>query len=100
MDDLIILDNLFKTQNGQIHLELFKESNIIKINNNNKENFDKEISFNTQSLASQMINYKDAYILLEIQADIPYDTVEPGKMSVPKIIYLKNSYDLVVYLKI
>ena len=51
MNDLIILDNLFKKSDDQIHFELFKESNIVKINNNNKENFNKEVSFNTQSLA-------------------------------------------------
>ena len=79
MDDLIILDNLFKKQNDQIQFELFKESNIIKFNNNNKRNFNKEISFNTQSLASKIVNYKDAYILLEIQVDIPYDQTNQGK---------------------
>ena len=42
MDDLIILDNLFKKSDDQIHFELFKESNIIKINNNNKENLIKK----------------------------------------------------------
>ena len=61
-----ILENLFEKHNDQIHFDLFKESNIIAHNNNNQGNFNKEINFNTQSLASQIINYKDAYILLEI----------------------------------
>ena len=73
MDDLIILDNLFKKQNDEIHFDLFKESNIVELNNNNKGFFDREMNFNTQSFASQIINYKDAYILLEIQVDVPYD---------------------------
>ena len=62
MNDLRILENLFEKHDDQIHFELFKESNIVAHNNNNQENFDKEINFNTQSLASQLINYKDAYI--------------------------------------
>ena len=53
--------------------------------------------FNTQSLASKILIYKDAYILLEIQVDIPYDDTDQGKKSVPKLIYLKKSYELVEY---
>ena len=79
MDDLKILDNLFKKQNDEIHFDLFKESNIVELNNNNKESFNREINFNTQSFASQKINCKDAYILLEIQVDIPYDQTDQGK---------------------
>ena len=100
MDDSIILDNLFEKKNDEIHFDLFKESNIVELNNNNKEFFNREINFNTQSFASQIINYKDAYILLEIQVDIPYDQTDQGKKSVPKLIYLKKSYELVEYLKI
>ena len=72
MDDFRILENLFEKHNDHIHFDLFKESNIIA-HNNNQGNFNKEISFNTQSLASQIINYKDAYILLEIQVAVPYE---------------------------
>ena len=53
MDDFRILENLFEKHNDQIHFDLFKESNIIGHNNNNQGNFNKEINFNTQSLASQ-----------------------------------------------
>ena len=63
----------------EIHFDLFKESNIIALNNNNQGNFNKEIKFNTQSLASQIINYKDAYILLEIQVAVPYQREDQGK---------------------
>ena len=100
MDDLIILDNLSRKQNVQIHFELFKESNIIGVNDNNNGNFNKEVTFNTQSLASKIINYKDAYILLQIQVDNPYDSTDQGKKSVPKLVYLKKSSELVEYLKI
>ena len=66
MDDFVILENLFEKHDDKIHFDLFKESNIITHNDNNQGNFDKEINFDTQSLASRIINYKDAYILLEI----------------------------------
>ena len=39
MDDLIILDNLFKKQNDEIHFDLFKTSNIVELNNNNNKEF-------------------------------------------------------------
>ena len=100
MDDYLVLDNLFEKHNDQIHFELFKESNIIALNNNNKGDFNDQITFNTQSLASKMINYKDAYVLLEIQVDVPYDAGVQGKKTIPKEIYIKNSYELVESLKI
>ena len=100
MDDSIILENLFTKYDNEIHFELFKESNIIKNNNNDKGNFDRETNFNAQSLAPKMINYKDAYILLEIQLDVGYDAGDQGKKKISKEIYLKNNYELVESLKI
>ena len=86
MDDFRILENLFEKHDDQIHFDLFKESNIIAHNNNNQGNFNKEINFNTQSLASQIINYKDAYILLEIQVAVPYERGDLGKKINTSII--------------
>ena len=100
MDDFIILENLFEKNYDQIHFDLFKESNIIAHNNINQGNFNKEINFNTQSLASQIINYKDAYILLEIQVAVPYERQDQGKKSIPQLLYLKKSYEIVNSLKI
>ena len=100
MNDLRILENLFEKHDDQIHFELFKESNIIAHNNNNQGNFNKEINFNTQSLASQLINYKDAYILLEIQVAVPYENGDQGKKTIPQLLYIKKSYELVNSLKI
>ena len=100
MDDFRILQNLFEKNDDQIHFDLFKESNIIALNNNNQGNFDKEIRFNTQSLASQIINYKDAYILLEIQVTVPYQREDQGKKSIPQLLYLKKSYEIVDSLNI
>ena len=97
MDDYTILENLFKNEQDDIHFDLSKESNVIKINNNNGDNnnFNNGISFNTQSIASKMINYKDAYVLLRIECEIPYDETDQGKKSIPKLLYLKNSFEIV-----
>ena len=100
MNDFRILENLFKKHDDQIHFNLFKESNIIAHNNNNQGDFKEEINFNTQSLASQIINYKDAYILLEIQVAVPYERQDQGKKSIPQLLYLKKSYEIVNSLKI
>ena len=35
MNDYTISENLFKDEQDEIHFDLFKESNVIKINNNN-----------------------------------------------------------------
>ena len=95
MDDFRILENLFEKHDDQIHFKLFKESNIIAHNNNNQGNFNKGINFNTQSLASQIINYEDAYILLEIQVAIPYERQDQGKKTIPQLLYIKKSYEIV-----
>ena len=100
MDDFRILENLFEKHDDEIYFDLFKESNIIAHNNNNQGNFNKEINFNTQSLASQIINYKDAYILLEIQVAVPYERQDQGKKSIPQLLYIKKSYEIVNSLKI
>ena len=101
MEDYTILENFFRNEQDEIHFDLFKESNIIKLNNDNKNNdYDNGIHFNTSSLASKMINYKDAYILLHIECEIPYDDSDQGKKSIPDILYLKNSFELVKNLKI
>ena len=100
MNDLRILENLFGKHDDEIHFELFKRSNIVSINNENQGDYNKEIIFNTRSLASLLINYKDAYILLKIEVKIPYDGTDQGKKSVPKLISLKKSFELIEYLKI
>ena len=100
MDDFRILENLFEKHDDQIHFDLFKETNIIAQNNNNQGNFNRGISFNTQSLASQIINYKDAYILLEIQVAVSYERQDQGKKTIPHLLYIKKSYEIVNSLKI
>ena len=100
MNDLRILDDLFEKHNEEIYFQLFKRSNIISINNENQGDYNKEIIFNTRSLASLLINYKDAYILLKIEVKVPYDPTDQGKKSVPKLISIKKSFELIEYLRI
>ena len=100
MNDLRILENFFEKHDDEIHFELFKRSNIVSINNENQGDYNKEIIFNTRSLASLLINYKDAYILLKIEVKIPYDGTDQDKKSVPKLISFKKSFELIEYLRI
>ena len=86
MNDLRILDDLFKKHNDEIYFELFKRSNIVSITNENNGDYNKEIVFNTRSLASLLITYKDAYLFIKIEVKIPYDQTDQGKKSVPKLI--------------
>ena len=102
MDDYTILENLFRNEQDEIHFDLFKEANVIKFNNTdaiNNNNFNNGINFNTSSIASKMINYKDSYILIKIECEIPFDQSDEGKKSIPKLLYLKNSYEIVKNLK-
>ena len=91
MNDYIILENLFKDEQDEIHFDLFGESNVIKINNNNGDNnnFDNGISFNTQSISSKMINYSDSYVLLRIECEIPFDSIDQGKKVFLNFFILK-----------
>ena len=100
MDDFRISESLFEKHEDQIHFDLFKDSNIIAHNNNNQGNFNKSINFNTQSLASQIMNYEDAYILLEIQVAVPYKREDLGKNTIPQLLYIKKSYEIINSLKI
>ena len=96
MEDYTILRNLFRNEQDEIRFDLFKEVNVIKFTNQNKnDDFDNGIVFNTANTASKLINYKNAYILLKIEVEISFDDTDLGKKSVPGLIYLKNSFELV-----
>ena len=101
MNDYKTITKLFENDQDEIGFRLFKESNIIKLNNKNNNNYDNnQIEFNTQSLASKIINYSNAYIEVEIELEVPFDETDQGKKSVPKLIALKNSYEIVESLRI
>ena len=76
MNDYKIITKLFQNNQDEIGFRLFKESNVIKLNNN-YSNY--QIEFNTQSLSSNLINYSNAYIELEIELEIPFDDGDQGK---------------------
>ena len=101
MNDYKTITRLFENDQDEIGFRLFKESNIIKLNNKNNNNYDNnQVEFNTQSLSSKLINYSNAYIEVEIELKIPFDDSDQGKKSIPKLIALKNSYEIVKNLKI
>ena len=82
-------------------LDYLKNQILLNLNNKNNNNYDNnQIEFNTQSLASKIINYSNAYIEVEIELEIPFDETDQGKKSIPKLIALKNSYEIVKNLKI
>ena len=94
-----MLNDLFKKGQDSIGFQLFKKSNIIKLNNNNNGNYNnKQIEFNTLNISNKMINYSNAYIELELMILVKYDN--DNKVSVPKKINLKNSYEIIKSLRI
>ena len=82
-------------------LNYLKSQMLLKINNDNGDNnnFDNGISFNTQSIASKMINYKDAYVLLHIECEIPFDGTDQGKNQFLNFFILKILLKLLKTLK-
>ena len=101
MNDYKTITRLFENDQDEIGFRLFKESYIIKLNNKNNNNYDNnQIEFNTQSLSSKLINYSNAYVEVEIELEIPFNDSDQGKKSIPKLIALKNSYEIVKSLKI
>ena len=103
MNDYLMLNDLFKNEQDSIGFQLFKKSNIIRLNdNNNNGNYNnKQIEFNTLNVSNKMINYSNAYIETELTISIDHDDSDTGaKDSIPKLINLKNSYELVKSLRI
>ena len=93
---------MFDNRNDEIGFKLFKESNTIKLNNKNGGSYtNNQIEFNTQSLASKIINYSNAFIELEIEIEIPYDASDNSpKDDIPGKISMKRSFEIVKSLKI
>ena len=66
MNDYRILENLFENKNDNISFQSFEESNVIRLNNNNNGVYDNDtILFNTQTVSSKLIDYSNAYIIIE-----------------------------------
>ena len=101
MNDYIVLNNLFRNQNDKIDFQIFKEVNVIKLTNNNRDKFNNNsIQFNAKDLSSNIINYSNAYIELEIELEVPFEEGDQDKKSIPKLVALKNSYEIVDSLRI
>ena len=101
MNDYKTIIKLFENDQDEIGFRLFKESNIIKLNNNNQGNYnDYNFEFNTKSLSGKIINDNNCYIEIDFAVEIPYDQCDEGKKSVPKLLSLKKSYEIVKSLKI
>ena len=87
MNDYKTITRLFENDQDEIGFRLFKESDIIKLNNKSNNNYDNnQIEFNSLSLSSKLINYSDAYIEveieLEIELEIPFDQTDQGKIYI------------------
>ena len=66
----------------------YKSVDRIKLNNTNNNSFsNNKFTFNTKSIASQLVLYKDAYILLKV--DIKFGTEANASLT---NLRLKNSY--------
>ena len=100
MNDYKTITKLFENDQDEIGFKLFKKSNIIKLDNKNNNYKNNQIGYNTKSIASRLIDYSNAYIELEIELEVPFDDTDQGKKSIPKLIALKNSYEIVKDLKI
>ena len=101
MNDYLMLNDLFKNEQDLIGFQLFKKSDIIKLNNNNNGNYNnKQIEFNTLNISHKMMNYSNAYIEIELTISINYDGDIGAKDSIPKLINLKSSYEIVKSLRI
>ena len=100
MNDIQILENLFNNKHDKISFQNFSESNIIKINNNNKSDYsNQKLIFNTQRISSKLINYSNSYILFEFKATIPFN--DNGTENIVKNRFaLKTSDDIIDKFKV
>ena len=89
MNDYKTITKLFENDQDEIRFRLFKESNIIKLSNNQGNYNDYDFEFNTKLLSIKVINYNNSYREIYFTVEIPYDQSDEGKKSVPKLLLLK-----------
>ena len=100
MNDMQILENLFNNKNDEITFQNFSESNIIKINNNNKGNYsNQKLIFNTQRVSSEIIDYSNCYILFEFKASIPFNANDTADI-IKDTFALRTSDDIIDKFKV
>ena len=81
MNDHEISNDLFRNEYDEISFKLFKTVKIIGINNTNTGDYDEPIQFNTRSIASNLINYANAYIELEVELEVPFEAGDLEKKA-------------------
>ena len=95
MNDYKILENLFENKNDIIDFQSFEESNVIRLNNNNNGTYDNDtLLFNTQTVSSKLIDYSNAYVLIECSALVRFAANDDEK-KVLETFTLRNSDDIV-----
>ena len=91
MEESSQIIQLLNNENTPFKNISYKSVDRIKLNNINNNTFSiNRIQFNTQSIASQLVLYKDAYILLEV--DNKFTTAVNALLT---NIRLKNSYEMI-----
>ena len=96
MEESNQITQLLNNENTTFKNISYKSIDRIKLNNINNNSFsNNKFTFNTKSIASQLVLYKDAYILLEV--DIEIETEANALLTNSR---LKNSYEMVNSLKI
>ena len=96
MEESSQIIQLLNNENTTFKNISYKSVDRIKLNNTNNNSFsNNKFSFNTKSIASQLVLYKDSYILLEVY--IKFGTEANALLT---NLRLKNSYEMVNSLKI
>ena len=95
MNDYKILENLFENKIDMIDFQNFEESNVIRLNNNNNGTYDNDtLLFNTQTVSSKLIDYSNAYVLIECSALVRYAANDTEEIVLNQFT-LRNSDDIV-----
>ena len=95
MNDYKILENLFENKNDIIDFQSFEEINVIRLNNNNNGTYDNNtLLFNTQTVSSKLIDYSNAYVLIECSAIVRYNANDTEE-TILGTFTLRNSDDIV-----
>ena len=70
MEESSQIIQLLNNENTKFKNISYKSADRIELNNINNNSFsNNRINFNTKSIASQLVLYKDAYILLEVKLE-------------------------------
>ena len=95
MNDYKILENLFENKVDTIDFQNFEESNVIRLNNNNNGTYDTNtLLFNTQTVSSKLIDYSNAYVLIDSTALVRYGANDTEAIVLGTFT-LRNSDDIV-----